>query len=597
MSGAGFIGEVIWSDRGMPSLDTRALVWEGIEGGAAMPHPDLGLLVSRVIAEQAPVIVDLGGTAAPTIGHFLGLPLMSSERMVGLVGLAAPAEPYRHEWITQLQPLLSACASIVESLQSSSDRHRLLGELEHTAGFLQAIINGSSHGILVIDQSSRVVTANPAAHQLLAAEPDTLIGHDVGEFASADQSRRLNTLLRRALRDGLPDKVSPFVSSITGFDGGMRPVEVAVGEMRVADQRCLVVMLLDVSQRLQAQAALARAAEIIDSTPDLIVWADPEGRVIFLNEGGRTMLGLGHDDDAHALSVESLAQDPDQMAAILAAAAETGVWRGELALSTMEGEPVPVSVVAIIDENYVALLARDLTERHEIERLKEAFVANVSHELRTPLTAVIGYLELLEEGILGDLSVEQSDAVGIMKRNGDRLLDLIGDILLIGSMDAGSTSARRPVDLARVVADVVRSTAATRERRGLNIEVDADPTPDLRGDDGELKTVVTNLVGNAMKFTPSGGTIRVSVRNTEEGVRLEVSDNGVGIAPEELEFVFRRFYRGNDARTSEVQGAGLGLAIVHGVVQRHAGSVDIESTVGTGTKITVVLPPEEKGSR
>jgi signal transduction histidine kinase len=256
-----------------------------------------------------------------------------------------------------------------------------------------------------------------------------------------------------------------------------------------------------------------------------------------------------------------------------------------------------VSVVAIIDENYVALLARDLTERHEIERLKEAFVANVSHELRTPLTAVIGYLELLEEGILGDLSVEQSDAVGIMKRNGDRLLDLIGDILLIGSMDAGSTSARRPVDLARVVADVVRSTAATRERRGLNIEVDADPTPDLRGDDGELKTVVTNLVGNAMKFTPSGGTIRVSVRNTEEGVRLEVSDNGVGIAPEELEFVFRRFYRGNDARTSEVQGAGLGLAIVHGVVQRHAGSVDIESTVGTGTKITVVLPPEEKGSR
>jgi len=253
-------------------------------------------------------------------------------------------------------------------------------------------------------------------------------------------------------------------------------------------------------------------------------------------------------------------------------------------------------VVVIADDAYVAVLARDLTERFEIERLKESFVANVSHELRTPLTAVIGYLELLGEGVLGDLNQEQAEAIEVMARNGDRLLDLIGDILLIGSLDAGSDLVGRPIDLGRLVDSVVTSFGSVRERKSLDVVVDCADACIVSGDPGELKTVISNVVGNAFKFTPENGHVLVSVSSRIEGVVLEVTDTGIGIADEELEHVFNRFYRGSDARKSEVQGAGLGLAIVQGVVQRHGGNVDIRSTVGAGTTVMVVLPPGEKGS-
>jgi signal transduction histidine kinase len=184
-----------------------------------------------------------------------------------------------------------------------------------------------------------------------------------------------------------------------------------------------------------------------------------------------------------------------------------------------------------------------------------------------------------------------------MSRNGERLLDLIGDILLIGSLDAGSELTRRPVDMSSMVSNVARAFDSMRERKSLDLEVDCQEGRIVDGDESELKTVVSNVIGNALKFTPERGSVAVSVRETSEGVEVSVVDTGIGIAPEELEHVFNRFLRGNDARRSEVQGAGLGLAIVHGVVQRHGGSVDITSTVGAGTTVTVVLPLGEKGSK
>ncbi len=600
-SGGGFIGEVEWSARGIPSLNTRSIAWNGESGSTVAPHPDVGLLVSRIIAEQAPVIVDLDAASAAQgrgpLGQFLGLPLMSSDRLVGLVGLAFPAQRYGEHWVERLQPLLSACASIVESLQAASDRHRLLGELERTAGFLQAVINASSHGILVINPEGYIETANPAAHDLLDSPSGALTGRPVTDFASDTSLRQSRALIRWVLRHGVPESAGPMTMSIRGFSGLEKQVEISVGDMNLDGERRLVLLLHDISERLQAQAALARAAEIIDATPDLILWADLECRVVYMNEGGQQMLGLGPGRRFEDITIQSLmAEDPGSFDVALESARVTGVWRGELEFATVAGGRVPVSVVVIADDAYVAVLARDLTERFEIERLKESFVANVSHELRTPLTAVIGYLELLGEGILGELNEDQAEAIEVMARNGDRLLDLIGDILLIGSLDAGSDLIRRPIDMGRVLQGVVTSFDSVRERKSLEVAVDCEADCMVTGDEGELKTVASNIVGNAFKFTPDGGKVLVSVKKTSDSVVVEVADSGIGISEEDLEYVFKRFYRGSHARTSEIQGAGLGLAIVQGVVQRHGGSVDISSTVGTGTTVMVVLPPGQKGS-
>ena len=602
-SAAGFIGEVEWDRRGIPSLTTRAMVRNGLWGSQATPHPDVGLLVSQVIAEQAPVVIDLvsgpdaAGSSGP-IGAFLGMPLISSDRMVGLVGLTSPSASYRPEWVEQLQPLLSACASIVESLQAARERSRLVAELEQTAGFLQAVINATTHGILVVGPEGQIESANPAAHALLGSPPGALLGRPVLDFAAPGDLRAHRTLLRRSLTHGIAPDSPPFISTVVSFSGVSRPVDVSVGQMQLDGQTRLVLMLNDITERLQAQAALARAAEILDATPDLVAWADPECRLVYVNRGGRAMLGLDQDAAVEGMTIQELCSDEAEGLDIaIAAAQSSGVWRGEVKFRAATGGSVPVSLVVIADEAYVAVLARDLTERFEIDRLKEAFVANVSHELRTPLTAVIGYLELLREGVLGEVSPDQAEALEVMTRNGDRLLDLIGDILLIGSLDAGGVPTSSPVDLADLVGDVAADLASLAERKSIHVTVSRDESAVVSGEENELRTVVSNLMGNALKFTPEEGRVGVEVTTSDEEVVLTVSDDGCGIDSDELEHVFSRFFRGDFARRSEIQGTGLGLAIVQGVVQRHGGTVDITSKVGVGTSVTVTLPSRKKGTK
>ena len=361
---------------------------------------------------------------------------------------------------------------------------------------------------------------------------------------------------------GVPDDAKPMATTITGFAGFEKQVEISVGEMTLDGERRLVLLLHDISERMLAQAALARAAEIIEATPDLIVWADLDCRVVYMNEGGKQMLGLTPAHPVEEITIHSLvAGDLGVLEEALDIVKQVGVWRGEVEFKTPGDGRVPVSIVVIADDSSVAVLARDLTERFEIEQLKEAFGANVSHELRTPLTAVIGYLELNRLGVL-----------------------------------AGGDLVRQPVEIAQIIQNVIASFDSVRERKALEATVHCAADCIVMGDEGELKTVVSNLVGNAFKFTPKGGRVSVTVRNVGGLVTVEVSDSGIGISDEDLEFVFNRFYRGTHAQRSEVQGAGLGLAIVQGVVQRHGGTVDITSTVGAGTTVTVVLPPGQKGS-
>jgi PAS domain S-box-containing protein len=597
----GFIAEVVWSERGMPDLNTRSMVWAGDPERSVSPHPDVGLLVSQVIAEQAPVVLNLAGLGSADMARFgpvdgfLGLPLISSNRLVGIVGLTSPATPYRQEWVESFEPLLSACASIVESLQAANERDLAVRRLERTAVFLQAIINGTSHAVLVVDPDGRVESANPAAGVLLGIPADRLGGRPITDFVPAPDTRRRGLQVGWMLRHGVPDELGPFVARVVDREGRSRSVEASIGDITIDGEPRLVVLAQDISERLQAQAALERAAEVLDATPDLVAWADAGRSLVYLSRGGRTMIGLGADDEIDGLTIEALCADVDRarfVEEVLPCAQSTGIWTGEMTYRTFDGGEVPVSLAVIAKDAYIAVVARDLTERREIDRLKDAFVSNVSHELRTPLTAVIGYLELLFEGALGPLNDDQNEAIEVMRRNGDRLLELIGDILLIGSFEAGGGFVERPVDLAALVASVVEELQPVGIRSDVTVGVSAGDVGVVAGDAVELRKVVTNIVGNAIKFTPRGGRVDVACRRHPEGVVVSVEDTGIGIAADELPKVFDRFYRGAQARSSEIQGAGLGLAIVKSVVERHGGRLDVRSRFGSGTTVEVVLPQE-----
>jgi signal transduction histidine kinase len=236
-----------------------------------------------------------------------------------------------------------------------------------------------------------------------------------------------------------------------------------------------------------------------------------------------------------------------------------------------------------------------VTSEREASRLQDEFVSLVSHELRTPLTSVLGYLELLTDGT-DPLTDEQREYLTVIERNARRQLRLVGDLLLSAQVDAGRFSiAPHRIDVADIVHASVEAATPVADAAGVRLEASAVPTP-LDGDPVRLAQAVDNLVSNAIKFTPSGGTVRVGVApNASTGGDIVVADTGIGIPPDELSQLTTRFFRASTATRRAIPGVGLGLSITKAVIDAHGGELTITSTLGEGTTFTIALPPTPPG--
>jgi signal transduction histidine kinase len=243
---------------------------------------------------------------------------------------------------------------------------------------------------------------------------------------------------------------------------------------------------------------------------------------------------------------------------------------------------------------YAGELANAVTELRAVDRLKNEFIQGVSHELRSPLALIRGYAELLDSGELGDLSPEQQGAVEIIARRARMLGDMVEDITLLLTAEARAL-VRRPLavdDLARASVEDFR-LAADQAVLTLRAEVASD-LPPVDGVSVYLRRLLDNLVGNAIKFTPAGGTITVRVYQEGEWIVLQVADTGVGIPPDEQERIFDRFYQVDGSTKRRYRGFGLGLTLVKEIVEAHDGTVDVESEVDEGSVFTVRLPVTEE---
>ncbi len=228
----------------------------------------------------------------------------------------------------------------------------------------------------------------------------------------------------------------------------------------------------------------------------------------------------------------------------------------------------------------------------ELDAAKDAFVSTVSHELRTPLTSIVGYLELMGDGGMGDLSSEVSAGLSIIERNVVRLRSLVEDLLTLSAYD-GTRAPRegRPVDLAAIVVECLQSMRPTIASAGLDVDLELDPTlGDVTGDVMDFERLITNLLNNAVKFTHPGGRITVRLSQQRQMAVLMVTDTGIGIPEDEQERLFSRFFRSSLAIQDEIQGTGLGLSLVRAVVDSYGGTVGVDSEVGRGSTFTVRLP-------
>jgi len=238
-----------------------------------------------------------------------------------------------------------------------------------------------------------------------------------------------------------------------------------------------------------------------------------------------------------------------------------------------------------IEESYSAL--------KELDRLKSNFLATMSHELRTPLTSVIGYSEMMLEGLGGPLTAEQREYLGIIMEKGESLLQLITSILDISKIEAGRVKlVVQESELGQVMRDAVATVMPLARKKGLKLLCEPQPDlPRVHCDREKIRQCLINLLSNAVKFTTAGGQVKVSgQRLPQEQVALTVADTGIGIAAHHLPRVFDVFYQVDGSSTREYGGAGLGLAIVKSFIEAHGGQVKVESVVGKGTTFTLVLP-------
>ncbi len=236
----------------------------------------------------------------------------------------------------------------------------------------------------------------------------------------------------------------------------------------------------------------------------------------------------------------------------------------------------------------------------EVDRLKSSFLATMSHELRTPLTSVIGYSEMLLEGLAGPLIVEQREYITTILSKADQLLQMITSVLDVSMLEAGRVEVdETAVPLAEVVDSVVASFVPQAGKRGIAITVDTSAALVALGDRKKIRQVVWNLLSNAVKFSRDQGQVAVVLRegalrpsepSAPRGVLVEIIDSGIGISRHQLAHIFEPFFQVDQTSTREYGGSGLGLTLAKAYVEAHGGRIWVDSTLGTGSTFTVSFP-------
>lgn len=241
----------------------------------------------------------------------------------------------------------------------------------------------------------------------------------------------------------------------------------------------------------------------------------------------------------------------------------------------------------------VLLFFQDTTEERSLEEIKKDFVANVSHELRTPLASIKGYSETLLDGGMDDKETLK-DFLGIIDRHATRMSRLIDDLLVLSRVESHQMSfTTERIDICEVINFI--ASGFQKQSRDKEVDFSLDFEEEnivVLADRYRLEQVLVNLFDNAIKYTPKGGSVVVKTRDTSDGVRVDVTDTGIGIPEEDLPRIFERFYRVDKARSRELGGTGLGLSIVKHIVQSMNGTVTVKSSPGNGTTFTLILGKE-----
>lgn len=458
------------------------------------------------------------------------------------------------------------------------------------------IVEAMPDAVVVTDPDGRIVLTNPRAAEVFGWRPGELVGRPI-EILVPPRHRARHPRLRRGYAGLRMDLLE-----LRGYrkDGTEFPAEISLATIVEGPRTWVCATVRDITDRKRSEE---RFRQLVDSAPDPLVITDTAGTIVLASERAQAVFGytaaelVGESIEvlvptryhaAHRRMRQRFAANPRFRP----------VGSGqELYARHRDGSEIPVaiSLAPLVTDDEVLLSAsvRDLTDRNrvqtQVDQVREDLVATVSHEMRTPLTSIIGYLELVLDSP-DELPPSARSMLEVVHQNAYRELGLVNDLLTVASVGSEGP-ADGLVDMSDVVVASVAQARARAEDRGVDLQVVADPRARaVNGRVHRLRQVVDNLVSNALKFTPEGGSVRVTCTDLDGRTTVTVEDSGMGIEPDELPMVFERLYRTRAAVDACAPGVGIGLSLVRSITQGHGGTVEVHSTPGAGTTVRVRLP-------
>jgi PAS domain S-box-containing protein len=345
-----------------------------------------------------------------------------------------------------------------------------------------------------------------------------------------------------------------------------------------------------------AEGGRRRLAAILESTSDVIVVTDHADRVLLLNPAAAEVF----DVDSRAVSGRPITQviQEEKVIHLLTAPIEHNTpLTDEVPLPDGRTLYASASLIVSGDGQTIGRVAvlRDITYLKELDEMKSEFVATVSHDLRAPLTFMRGYATMIP--MIGEITPKQKTYIDKIMVGIERMTELIDDLLDLGRIEAGVGLMLEPCRLDKVVKDLVDSMRAQAKAKGLTLELDhSEGAATVVGDEALLRHAISNLVENAIKYTPQGGNISVGWETRADRVVVSVADTGIGVAKADQVRLFEKFYRIQRRDTLNIKGSGLGLAIVKSIAERHNGRVWVESELDQGSTFYIELPVSEPES-
>jgi len=542
------------------------------------------------------------------IGHFtvirhMSAPVFDEGMIVAIVGVGNKEEPYDESDVNQLFIFMNNMWAIIKQRRTEDALKE--AELRYRTLFEQ-----SPDGVLIIDPETALpFMFNDAACKQLGYSREEFSMLPISDYDSLETPEEMKVHIEKVLREGKDD----FETKHRTRTGEIRDMLVTVQRIKLSGRTVLNTIFRDITEHKlledELKASEERYRRLFEVSRDGLFLLDKHtGHIIAVNQAGLEMLGITREDilgkslvDIGLLKDSALLQDSYHKLE------KDGYVRyGDIFIETKDRVGIDAEIFFIDITKVIQCNVRDITERKKAQEMrlendrleyasiaKSEFLASMSHELRTPLNAIIGFSGLMDMGLAGDLSEKQKKYVSNILTSGNFLLNLINDILDMSKIEAGRIDLN--IEKTHIPVTIEETIVLIKEKaskHNIRIKIEIDPCIEfIEVDKQRFKQILFNLLSNAIKFSKEeGGKVTISVKRVGSMAQISVSDTGIGIKPENLCKLFKKFEQLEKGISAKYGGTGLGLAISKQLVEMHGGKIWAQSKYGKGSTFTFTLP-------